>query len=565
MAQCKWPSEESRFPDDRNRQPKCTHEAHTGHEYCIFHIPLKVKNQDQELRETFKNSFDSLYGAGRRHCFGFEFPDGFEYPVQNISKEMGPPNLLTPNIQHDYASFKWAVFGNGASFSRVDFGGNVSFENALFLGVSSFRNTIFRGQVSYSWSRFTGHAAFEEAQFLHDAEFTNAVFKQGVFFDRCLFNTEAWLVNTRFQGYTSFLRTMFGGIARFDSAQFNTKCSFLSTTFTDGVHFYQTRFNGEVSFHSIKFLEKALQGLTNDLQGRNPLQTQLYQLGSPRFIFTKTEFNSTSSLEGLDLSRTQFQRVDMKNVSFRNCQIAGTIFMSCSWGTGFENKKYTKHVSDKRPFTNKLCTLLRFRRPRLLHDELLWRKSLLERSAPPEEKTELEKMTEKFVTPDIITPAEVGSIAFQLKQSLEATRDPIAAGDFHFAVMEMKREQAREQGRWTRAFVLWLYKMINGYGERYGRTALWIVLLVAASAGLYSGLDGLEYVKDAIPNGGKATDIATLDYISYALQNVLPFKFGAPILKATQPWVRLLCFAETFLGTALFAFFALALRRRFKR
>ncbi len=53
----------------------------------------------------------------------------------------------------------------------------------------------------------------------------------------------------------------------------------------------------------------------------------------------------------------------------------------------------------------------------------------------------------------------------------------------------------------------------------------------------------------------------------FAAQHILPFKFSQQIWELGQGdgIMRWLSFIETFLGTSLFAFFLLALRRRFKR
>jgi hypothetical protein len=164
--------------------------------------------------------------------------------------------------------------------------------------------------------------------------------------------------------------------------------------------------------------------------------------------------------------------------------------------------------------------------------------------------------------PKDLGPGDIEVLALQLKQSLEATRDPIAAGDFHFCAMEMKREQAREQGRTARAAVLWLYKMVSGYGERYGRTLMLLGWLVAFSTATYM------LFCDFKPVGVKCVDGQQPGFwaqLLYACQNILPLKFDQLYIKPCCQLGRWLSFIETFIGTTLFTFFALALRRRFKR
>ena len=176
-----------------------------------------------------------------------------------------------------------------------------------------------------------------------------------------------------------------------------------------------------------------------------------------------------------------------------------------------------------------------------------------------------------------VQPTDIEVLGLQLKQSLEAIKDPITAGDFHFAVMEMKREKAIDDKRRVRALMLWIYKMINGYEERYGRTALWLAMLIGIFSFIYFQMNGLEATATlTLPEGEKITEyVPVLGFwkqvwfsIAFAFQNVLPFKLYSNYLCAVGEnlhWVRGLAMGETLVGTTLFTFFALALRRRFKR
>ena len=236
--------------------------------------------------------------------------------------------------------------------------------------------------------------------------------------------------------------------------------------------------------------------------------------------------------------------MDLSNLSFLHSDISQTKFIACDWGSGYENKKFT----ERKPST---AGWFHFRRPRLLRDELDWRKAI--QKAEPEAGDP--------------TAGDIEVLALQLKQSLEATKDPIAAGDFHFAAMEMKRERAKEQGRKARARTLWAYKMLNGYGERYGRAFVWVVLTWLVFAAAYACLGCPR------PAGEGSIDALmsaewweTLGYsLYYSLENLLPFKFSSHFLKPEGTATHFIAAIETLFGTTLFTFFVLALRRRFKR
>lgn len=155
----------------------------------------------------------------------------------------------------------------------------------------------------------------------------------------------------------------------------------------------------------------------------------------------------------------------------------------------------------------------------------------------------------------------------QLKQSLEASKDPIPAGDFHFAAMEMKLAQAREKGRRGRALALWFYKILSGYGERPVRAFVFWLLGVLGFGLLFAWL-GDWSIKETVGFWDSLEPA-----LRYAFHHALPFKLGQwnqtsspETITLTGPWwIWWLSGIETILLTAQFAFFVLALRRRFKR
>jgi hypothetical protein len=320
-------------------------------------------------------------------------------------------------------------------------------------------------------------------------------------------------------------------------------------------------------------------------------QLRLYEPGPPRLVFEATSFRGPAKFHGMDLSQTRFQQVYLGKVSFLHSQIHQTRFISCEWGQGPE---YWRLVGRERPWW-------RWRRPRLLYDELLWRLARM----PKKRRDRLQKKLEKNLLLAVsaflarsrkldrlsrlfhllrlryrlaradaegwkslaakdspkIRASDIEVLALQLKQSLEASKDPITAGDFHFAAMEMKRAQAWEKSRLLRFGGLWLYKTLSGYGERPGRAFFWLaVLAVGFTAGLGLWPSLLE-------QGAQIPHPGVEDAFFHALSHMLPFKLGslsAAHQRLTGP-LRWLTLLDTVLGTSLFTMFVLALRRRFKR
>ena len=319
-----------------------------------------------------------------------------------------------------------------------------------------------------------------------------------------------------------------------------------------------------VSFGSTTSRTKAYYS-KGELSARDQIQSLFWAYhestpGPPELIFDGTKFLRPANFSNTDLSKTKFQHVDLSNLSFLHSDISQTKFIACDWGSGYENKKFTKSKESTAGWFH-------FRRPRLLRDELDWRKAI-QKEKPDEEDP---------------TAGDIEVLALQLKQSLEATRDPIAAGDFHFAAMEMKRERALADKRYGRWLNLGLYKVLNGYGERWGRALLWVFLTWLYFTMAYAGLNGqgpnglypAEILLGVEASGIKAEITKYLQDIdgfarfrhagAYALQNLLPFKINSGFLKVSGELIQFLAVVETVVGTTLFTFFVLALRRRFKR
>lgn len=356
----------------------------------------------------------------------------------------------------------------------------------------------------------------------------------------------------------SFAGVSFYRGGNFDRAVFHGKADFSRATFDDKTGFQSTTFIGEVSFTQIKTKRKE----TLDYAG---LEGGPFEAGAPWLIFNKTVFVGPTMIRRNDLSNTRFQSVDLSNVSFIDSTINRTRFIDCQWGGGLESKK---------KYRRKDRGLWCFRQPRLMFDELLLRKY---RSKDRERYSSNGEPVERVSLERSLKPGDIEVLGLQLKQSLESMRDPITAGDFHFCSMEMKRLCALDDckndkkifwfrvARFLRASTLWLYKMVNGYGERYGRTLFWLLSLVLFSS-IYFIIND-----DFIPNGWSpefptfAPVITWPDYFLYSLQNILPLKIGQQFIHPAGPGARWASFLETFLGTTFFAFFILALRRRFKR
>ena len=435
--------------------------------------------------------------------------------------------------------------------------------------------------VNFSLATFGDHANFSDATFGDRANFFRATFGNSAHFFRATFGDHAEFQFATFGSGTNFISATFGDFAEFGLAVFGDSTYFRSAnfgdfadfglaTFGDNAVFSGANFNGLGLFRSAKGRTRAFitKGRIKD-KGNVLLEADTDRPGPAGLVFEGTKFKAEADFSSTDLSKTKFQHVALSNLSFLHSDISQTKFIACDWGEGYENKKFTGREPEK-------ARWFRFRRPRLFKDELDWRKvvkqkKLILKDLKNDSIISSEKIPEgvdakRFDLPQIES-GDIEVLALQLKQSLEATRDPIAAGDFHFAAMEMQREQVLEKKQWARAAALWCYKMLNGYGERYGRALLWVMVIWLIFAVGYALLGGISLTDD------KATGcLAGCGFWAglgraalYSLQNLLPFKFSSNFLTVSDTTVYLLSMFETLFGTTLFTFFVLALRRRFKR
>jgi uncharacterized protein YjbI with pentapeptide repeats len=584
MGKCQW-----RPPKDSSLDKfyeGCPHHCFEDHHFCIFHLPIDIKRQCPEIIATFKESLNDFFVDGialkddARNFQGFVFPDNMDLSVRDFrtSNERIIQRLSHPGRVKELI-FQFAEFGNQTNFRYTHFGDNVVFSHVKFGDSIDFEKAIFGKNPSFSSSSFGKHTSFNLSSFGDYTYFSYSHFGEDAKFDNCHFSDVASFFATNFDKEARFSFAQFGRYTEFNSSHFGEKASFHSARFGEDTGFNTTTFHGSVDFSCISGEELAL--YSRPEQRKVPFEhsmvsnrKELLRKVPPNIGFYKTVFMGYANFHENDLSRVRFQQVDLTNLSFYSSKISQTKFIRCRWGSGPESRRFAQW---------NLPWVWSLRRPRLLLDELLCRYKIIE-----EKKDKLRKKLNHCLDPQIwlwnririarwqdnhdpkivqlgqyseIKPADIEVLALQLKQSLEATKDPIAAGDFHFAVMEMKRMQAMEAKRWGRAFMLWLYKTINGYGERYGRTALWLLFLLLISSGVFASfkvpgiIDGVSYWERLDPAA------------FYSLQHVLPFKLGTSVgvVHKANSLLGWLTVIETIIGTTLFTFFALALRRRFKR
>lgn len=182
----------------------------------------------------------------------------------------------------------------------------------------------------------------------------------------------------------------------------------------------------------------------------------------------------------------------------------------------------------------------------------------------------------------------------QLKQNHEDQRDFATAGEFHYSEKEMRRKYLSQKRKrtWTEIghwFLLSIYKWISGYGERWLRPLIWILLLMFGMPILYlqQGLtlkdESHLHIKHFYVDSQKWEDKkenknphnvhyvqnwATYQYVyGIALEHSTKFfiPFQEKLYVIQTPYGSLLSFFHTFWASVLSLLLITSIRQKVKR
>lgn len=190
-----------------------------------------------------------------------QFGDSVLAGSQTLSVRFAQPVSFTASTFHNYATFREAVFAEGARFERTEFLSNANFQGAQFRGPGIFAQAIFGDE-----------ALFQRSHFYHFANFTKAEFRGDMSFQMAHFQADAHFLAVNVKGYSDFSQSQAQGHLLFNTAIFNGKVTLSSGTF-----------HGRVEFNNCKLMK--------------PLEAIRVLFGG--FVsFNQTEFQGTITLSG---------------------------------------------------------------------------------------------------------------------------------------------------------------------------------------------------------------------------------------------------------------------------
>ena len=410
------------------------------------------------------------------------------------------------NKGHDFSFFVFPIKGD--------------FHKAEFTKGACFANVKFTEGATFSWAKFSGHrgakmfagARFSGAEFTDRANFHEAEFSDGATFGRAIFTKGADFSSAKFTKDADFAGAEFRDGAAFQEALFTKGVNFGWTKFTKGADFAGAEFTGKSRFSRAEFLGRTL------FVGKQPRMVVGRRLKDFKDKPLNVKIETAQIFANAEIDFTDALIEPLDAVIFRDADLRQCLFL----GTDVRKAEFTDVRWSR--------VGLRF----CVHDEF----------AP------------LGVLEIVRQYAKIEQLYRELKQNYEDRRDYERAGEFHFGEKVMRRRNPNT--RWGLWFLLTLYSVFSGYGERYLRPLLWAGILLVSSAVLYFSL-GLQ-PKSAVYQSSQDWITAFL----YSLRVMTLFRADELANPLTvYGWVVVA--VESILGPLFLGLFALAVRQRLKR
>jgi len=533
--------------------------------YGIINFNGTIFSETASFGEAIFSETASFYGAkfsGQAYFERTKFYGKASFHEATFCEQaLFPGAIFCEQDSFDQADFSNATFSKPVSFNDATFSKTVHFSEVRFCDQASFDTARFVEEAHFHEAKLSGHTSFHWAKFCDQVSFRDATFRKPVSFNRATFFKSAHFYEAKFFDRVSFQVATFSGTAYFQEARLSGVADFVLATFSGAVDFSRATFFEEVLFAltwfskevEINFNSSQFRGRTifvpqrnyqeNALEGSDQ-QTIAISADAQRVDFRWVVIDPPDVLtfSGVDLRRWRFLGTDLRKIHF----------VGVTWpevGRNFD--EVPDHLQQtETPLCLmgrmiRLCQLMRqvCRRKRYgVYDEI----ALLISGEPSPPLDHIERLYR------------------QLKQNYEDQRDYERAGDFHYGEKEMRR-QNRNGTPWALRRLLWLYKVVSGYGERALPPLIWAGLVLLLFAGLYMWFE----LSPTPPNPNKVPPLALTDTktwfpaIVYSLQIMTWQK--PQLYTLSDSWPIILYTIQSLLGPLLFGLFALAIRQRMKR
>ncbi len=476
----------------------------------------------------------------------------YEYRYQEGKTCLHPPLegdtlclFHSQNDEKDITAFwkgiQWKSYGNDLDFQGYYFppGREAHFTDKEFKD-ANFSRAIFKGDVDFSGAKFSG-----ENTYFSMAEFSG----KNTDFSRAKFSGEN----------TVFSEAKFSGKdTNFSGAEFSGKNTvFVGAKFSgENTDFSRAKFSGEnTNFSQAKFSGENTDFSVAEFSGKNTYFGWA-EFSGKYTDFSNAEFSGEVAFHTVSLGNCRFYDTDLRRVKFIRCDFAHQEgYRPFRWLIKKLNETSAKHPEchseppeaaknlsqNRRFFASLRMTILRgFSEVSSRIDEKI--SSLTMRTDVLRDEIEADEGKKD--------PKRYGLIARsyqQLKRYFQdEERDYARAGEFFYGEMECKRKAGL-----YRPF-LHLYWALSGYGERYLRALVVLLVYILGFSFFYYGTASSVYA--VCYNEWRDCLLYSLNVL--ALRGIetnqsYPFRFGSTI--------------EMIFGLIQSALFFMALRSKLRR
>jgi uncharacterized protein YjbI with pentapeptide repeats len=432
----------------------------------------------------------------------------------NLFKEKLKKQMDLDRKEHSFVGFvfpgDWDYFKNykfeiNCNFSKAVFQGNVNFDLTTFEGKTNFNEVTFQKNVTFNLVNFQ-NASFFKTKFKQVTNFDEAIFKNETNFNEAVFQGQSYFRRTSFKGPTNFLCTTFQNVD-FSNTEFQ-KTNFNDTVFKEKTNFNVVNFIGNTSF-SLSTFENDVSFMGTQFRDFvNFLNITFKNVDFRGIICYKQSQLLCDEIGILDLrySNFFFRSVITANLSktlFHCAFIDNVNFNGCKWP-----KKYIIHEEQ---YMNK-------------HDINL-------------------------------SYSDIETIYRNLKKNMQNSGNYTDAGEFYYREMEMKRKGAKNK---KDLFLLQLYKIIAGYGEKPLRTIISSLAIIFICTVFYWIFQCLEY---SVENPTIFRQIKDSLYFSFVTFTTL----GLGDIHPVNDFGRAFICIEALLGAFFMALFVVVFVRKMAR
>jgi hypothetical protein len=521
-------------------------------DYCIFHAPMELKNDEIDkfweafdlfIAETNKKYEDASTEEEKDdvllECRRFIFPD------------------TGRKIRDNYKSFLYSV-----DFGQAVFEGEADFSNVTFKGKSDFRDTTFREETDYTGVKFEQEANFgsvvfvKEVNFMHTqfhgfSSFIDTKFCSKTFFIGTRFLSDSRFIWAAFKGKTSFYEAVFKDSTYFEEAKIQGVLEFTQTEFIKPVSFWGIFISGELSFPETQFQKdtdfREIKMYLGDEDG-SPIDP-----GAPpgAILFDNAFFHRPERVQiggvNTDLGQWSFKDTNIEKVNFvykwwkpkRRYWLVFwkrlRLYFSRRFKKGWRPDWRWRDEYEVVDLPVSILSLFRRNGRKVIYDEILANE---DKDKPRDERR--------------VRWKDAGQVYRRLRKKFEGELAYELTSDFHYGQMECRRLNSGRHFLHPDRVFAFLYKIVSGYGERFGLPLAWFAIFFGLfAAWVWNG--GVLFGK------GWLSDIGCS--ILYTLKAAFSFRTTPGVDLGLTALMHLWKLFAAIFGT----FFILALRRRFKK